>query len=87
MLDITEIVIWQFALFSFFVEQALSLKIKRRGQSFADRKCHKSVQINFSDEIQTLKHFKFFYVISVCKSCCGFAVNLSVLLVQCFELP
>ena len=45
--------------FFFFAEQALSLKIKRRGQSRPDTKCHGSVQINFSCEIQTLKRFKF----------------------------
>ena len=44
-------------MFFFFAEQALSLKIKRRGQSFADKKCYKSVQINFSGEIQTFKRF------------------------------
>ena len=59
-LDIAEILIWQFVLISFFANQALSLKMKKRGQSFADKKCYKSVQINFSGEIQTLKRFKFF---------------------------
>ena len=49
-LDIAEILIWQFVLFSFFAVQALSLKIKRRGQSFADKKCYKSVQIIFAGE-------------------------------------
>ena len=60
-LDIAEILILQFVLISVFINQALSLKIKKkRGQSFADKKWYKLGQINFSGEIQTLKRFKFF---------------------------
>ena len=44
-LDIAAILIWQFVLFSYFAKQVYSLKIKRRVQSLADKKCYKSVQI------------------------------------------
>ena len=56
-LDTAELLILQFVFFSLFCRANVRfcLKIKRRGQSFADKKRDKSVQINLSSEILTIK--------------------------------
>ena len=48
----------------------------RRRQSFADKKCYKSVQINFSGKIQTIERFKFFYLILECNIYFGFTAYI-----------
>ena len=61
-LDIAEILIWQFVLISVFANQALHCKFKNKkeGKVLQIKSAINQFQINFSGEIQTLKRFKFF---------------------------